>query len=225
MEASTALSLWNDSSRKRLVDVLAAGIALTVSSPLMLLAALAVRIDSPGPVFFRQRRVGKNGTEFEMLKFRTMFHRSRDGSAPLTRKGDSRVTRVGKILRRWKLDELPQFFNVLRGDMSLIGPRPDLAEFYLKLDSTRRQVLRLKPGITGWATLHFRDEESVLASVSPERMIGFYENEVLPKKIDLDLSYAREASLKGDLTILLQTFAAILPTRFAPPTSRHLPLA
>lgn len=191
----------------------------------MLLATIAVRIDSQGPIFFRQRRVGKNGTEFEMLKFRTMFHRPADGSPPLTRKGDNRVTSVGRVLRRWKLDEFPQFFNVLRGEMSLIGPRPDLAEFYVHLDSTRRQVLRLKPGITGWATLHFRDEESILASVSPERMLGFYVNDVLPKKIDLDLSYAREATLKGDIAILLQTFAAILPTRFAPSADKHFPLA
>jgi lipopolysaccharide/colanic/teichoic acid biosynthesis glycosyltransferase len=191
----------------------------------MLLAALAVRMDSPGPVFFRQRRVGKNGREFEMLKFRTMFDRSADGSPQLTRKGDNRVTQVGRLLRQWKLDELPQFFNVLRGEMSLIGPRPDLAEFYVNLDSTRRQVLRLKPGITGWATLHFRDEESILASVSPERMVGFYVNDVLPKKIALDLSYAREASFKGDIAILIQTVAAILLTRFAPSANKHFPLA
>ena len=208
-----------------MVDFLAALVALTLASPLMLLAAVAVRIESRGPAFFRQRRVGKNGAEFVILKFRTMFQRSLDGSPSLTRKGDNRVTRIGKLLRQWKIDELPQFFNVLRGEMSLIGPRPDLAQFYVNLDSTRHQVLRLKPGITGWATLHFRDEESILASVSPERMVVFYLNDVLPKKIDLDLSYAREASFKGDIAILIQTVAAILPTRFAPSSSKHFPLA
>jgi lipopolysaccharide/colanic/teichoic acid biosynthesis glycosyltransferase len=182
----------------------------------MLLVAAAVKIGSPGPVLFRQQRVGKGGEEFAILKFRTLYHRPQDGGPGLTRKGDSRVTPVGKLLRKWKIDELPQLLNVLRGQMSLIGPRPDLPEFYAELNPARRQILRLKPGVTGWATLHFRDEESALAAVSQEEMLNFYVSDLLPRKVDLDLSYARGATLRGDLGILLQTFAAILPIGATP---------
>lgn len=211
-ETGSGVSNWNSSIGKRLLDIIGSSSVLALASPLMLLIAAAVKIGSPGPVFFRQKRVGKGGAEFEMLKFRTMYHRPTEGGPGLTRKGDNRVTPVGKLLRTWKLDELPQFLNVLSGQMSLIGPRPDLADFYTTLNPARREILRLKPGITGWATLQFRDEESVLAAVPPEEMINFYVSDLLPRKVDLDLSYARGATLKGDIGILLQTFAAI----FAP---------
>jgi len=223
-ETETAVSHWNRSRGKRFLDVLGSGLALTFTSPLMVLAAAAVKVGSPGPVFFRQQRVGRGGTRFDMLKFRTMFHRPLDNSPRLTRSGDNRITRVGKLLRKWKIDELPQLLNVLRGEMSLIGPRPDLPEFYAHLDPVRRQILQLKPGVTGWATLHFRDEESVLVKVSPEAMLDFYLNDLLPRKVDLDLSYARRATLKSDIGILLQTVAAILPLRASTSTGQPLQL-
>jgi lipopolysaccharide/colanic/teichoic acid biosynthesis glycosyltransferase len=210
------VSKWNSSFGKRLLDIIGSSAVLALASPLMLLVAGAVKAGSAGPVLFRQQRVAKGGAEFEMLKFRTMYHRPPDRSPGITRKGDSRVTPVGKLLRKWKIDELPQLINVLRGQMSLIGPRPDLPEFYSTLTPARRQILRLKPGMTGWATLHFRDEESVLAAVPPEGMLNFYLSDLLPRKVDLDLSYARAATLKGDLGILLQTFVAILPTGAKP---------
>jgi lipopolysaccharide/colanic/teichoic acid biosynthesis glycosyltransferase len=215
-ESDSAVSSWNSSFGKRLLDVICSSIVLALAFPLMLLVAAAVKIGSPGPVLFRQERVGKGGAEFEMLKFRTMYHRPSDVGAGLTRKGDNRVTPIGKLLRKWKMDELPQFLNVLRGQMSLIGPRPDLPDFYARLDPERRQILSLKPGITGWATLHFRDEESVLAAVSHDEMLNFYVSDLLPRKVDLDLSYARGATLKSDIGILLQTFGAILATRAKP---------
>jgi lipopolysaccharide/colanic/teichoic acid biosynthesis glycosyltransferase len=215
-ETDSDISSWNLSFGKRLLDIIGSSIVLALALPLMLLVAAAVKIGSPGPVLFRQERVGKDGAEFEMLKFRTMYHRPAGGGPGLTRKGDNRVTPVGKLLRKWKLDELPQFLNVLRGQMSLIGPRPDLPDFYVRLDPKRRNILNLKPGITGWATLHFRDEESVLAAVSHEEMLNFYVGDLLPRKVDLDLSYARGATLKSDIGILLQTFAAIFPTRTKP---------
>lgn len=211
-ETDSDISGWNSSFGKRLLDIIGSSVVLVLASPLMLLVAAAVQIGSPGPVFFRQERVGKGGAEFEMLKFRTMYHRPAEGGPGLTRKGDNRVTPVGKLLRKWKLDELPQFVNVLRGEMSLIGPRPDLADFYATLNPARRQILRLKPGITGWATVQFRDEESVLAAVPHEKMVNFYISDLMPRKVDLDLSYARGATLKGDIGILLQTLAAILLT-------------
>jgi lipopolysaccharide/colanic/teichoic acid biosynthesis glycosyltransferase len=212
MSATDAeISRWNSSFGKRLVDVLGSSVVLAAASPLMLLVAAAVKAGSAGPVLFRQQRVGKGGAEFEMVKFRTMYHRLPNGAPGITRKGDNRVTPVGKLLRKWKIDELPQLLNVLRGQMSLIGPRPDLPEFYSTLNPERRQILRLKPGITGWATLHFRDEESVLAAVPHEEMVNFYVSDLLPRKVDLDLSYARGATLKSDIGILLRTFVAILP--------------
>ena len=211
-ETDSAVSSWNQSLGKRLLDITGSGIVLALASPLMVVVAVAVKVSSPGTVLFRQKRVGRGGTEFEILKFRTMYQGPADCGPGLTRKGDNRVTPVGRLLRKWKLDELPQFLNVLRGEMSLIGPRPDLPEFYAKLSPARREVLRLKPGITGWATLHFRDEESVLAGVSPEEMFNFYVSDLLPRKVDLDLSYARHATLLGDIGILARTLAAILPT-------------
>jgi lipopolysaccharide/colanic/teichoic acid biosynthesis glycosyltransferase len=214
------VSNWNSSFGKRVLDIIGSSVVLALGSPLMLLVAGAVKAGSAGPVLFRQQRVGKGGAEFEMLKFRTMYHRPPDGSPGITRKGDNRVTPVGKLLRKWKMDELPQLLNVLRGQMSLIGPRPDLPEFYSTLNPVRRQILRLKPGMTGWATLHFRDEESVLAAVPHEEMVNFYVSDLLPRKVDLDLSYARGASLKSDIGILLQTFVAILPTGAKPSSGR-----
>lgn len=215
-ESDSEISSWNLSFGKRLLDIIGSSFVLALASPLMLCVAAAVKIGSPGPVLFRQQRVGKGGEEFAMLKFRTMYHRPQDGGPGLTRREDRRVTPVGKLLRKWKIDELPQLLNVLRGQMSLIGPRPDLPDFYATLSPALRQVLRLKPGVTGWATLHFRDEESVLATVPEGEMLNFYTSELLPRKVDLDLSYARGATLKGDLEILMQTFAAILPTGINP---------
>jgi lipopolysaccharide/colanic/teichoic acid biosynthesis glycosyltransferase len=215
-ETDSGVSSWNSSFGKRLLDIFGSSIVLVLASPLMLLVAAAVKIGSSGSVFFRQERVGRGGAEFAMLKFRTMYYRPSDGGPGLTRKGDNRVTPVGKLLRKWKLDELPQFVNVLRGQMSLIGPRPDLADFYATLNPERRQILGLKPGITGWATLQYRDEESVLAALSQEEMVNFYICDLLPRKVDLDLSYARRATLKGDIGILLRTFAAIFSTRAQP---------
>jgi lipopolysaccharide/colanic/teichoic acid biosynthesis glycosyltransferase len=210
-EADSAVSGWNHSLGKRLLDIAGSSGVLALAAPLMFVIAVAVKVSSPGSVFFRQERVGKDGAEFEILKFRTMYQSPADGGPGLTRKGDNRVTPVGRWLRRWKLDELPQFLNVLHGEMSLIGPRPDLPEFYATLSSARREILRVKPGITGWATLHFRDEESVLAGVSPEKMVDFYVSKLLPMKVDLDLSYARRANFMRDIGILARTLAAILP--------------
>jgi lipopolysaccharide/colanic/teichoic acid biosynthesis glycosyltransferase len=211
-EADSTVSNWNQSLGKRSLDVTGSCIVLTLAAPLMLLVAVAVKVSSPGTVFFHQKRVGRGGAEFEILKFRTMYQNPADGGPGLTRKGDNRVTPVGRWLRKWKIDELPQFLNVLYGKMSLIGPRPDLPEFYAELSPLHREVLCLKPGITGWATLHFRDEESVLAEVSPEELLNFYVNKLLPQKVDLDLAYAREATLLGDIRILARTLAAIFST-------------
>ncbi|PSH03957.1 MAG: hypothetical protein CXZ00_09060 [Acidobacteria bacterium] len=203
------VSQWCNAGGKRAIDLVLTIPALTVAGPAMLLIGACVKLSSGSPVLFRQRRFGKNGVEFDCLKFRTMTHKG--GGPGITRAGDPRVTRIGKVLRKWKLDELPQLLNVLRGEMSLVGPRPDLPEFITELDTANRNALALlKPGITGWATLHFRNEEDLLASAPPEALRSFYVQNVLPRKIALDLEYASRATFFSDLMILVKTFAAIL---------------
>jgi lipopolysaccharide/colanic/teichoic acid biosynthesis glycosyltransferase len=131
--------------------------------------------------------------------------------AGVTQAGDARVTGLGRILRKWKLDELPQLINVIRGEMSLVGPRPDLPEFINELDkASYRSLALLTPGITGWATLHFRHEEELLANIPQEELRSYYVQKVLPRKVELDLDYASRATLRSDLMILLRTVKAIL---------------
>ncbi len=198
-------SAWNFSLGKRLLDTVSAGAGLLLLMPVMGMVAIAVRLSSTGPVLFRQRRIGKDGQPFEILKFRTMVHRPQGAGLGVTRKGDSRITAVGRALRRVKLDELPQLFNVFRGDMSLVGPRPDLPEFCQALPLDQQSVLSLRPGVTGWATLHFRDEEKILASVPEAQTATYYVEHVLSQKAALDLDYASRASFLGDMKIILRT--------------------
>jgi lipopolysaccharide/colanic/teichoic acid biosynthesis glycosyltransferase len=206
---STEISYWCHSGGKRTFDLCCGVLVLGAAMPLFVLIAALIMLTSDGPIFFRQNRVGRGGMEFELLKFRTMTHSKCQHGPGLTRAGDARVTRVGRVLRKWKLDELPQLINLLRGDMSLVGPRPDLAEFWSELKPTERRVLSLVPGITGWATLHFRNEEELLAEVPEERVRQYYLGEILPRKVDLDLDYAAKATFLKDLGILFQTCMAI----------------
>jgi lipopolysaccharide/colanic/teichoic acid biosynthesis glycosyltransferase len=200
-----SLSAWNFSPGKRLLDAGTAGAGLVLLLPLMAVIAIAVRLTSSGPVLFRQRRVGKDGKLFEILKFRTMLHRPQGAGPGVTRKGDSRVTAMGRVLRRVKLDELPQLFNVLRGDMSLVGPRPDLPEFCQAVRPEQQCVFTLRPGLTGWATLHFRDEEKLLAEVPEEQTASYYVDHILSQKTQLDLDYANRASFVADIRIIMRT--------------------
>jgi lipopolysaccharide/colanic/teichoic acid biosynthesis glycosyltransferase len=207
--AEHGLNAWNFSFGKRIFDTTVAAVALTLTLPLMVVIAVAIRVCTPGPVLFRQQRVGRGGRLFVILKFRTMVHRlAADQGTSITRKGDSRVTWVGRWLRRSKLDELPQFFNVLKGDMSLVGPRPDLPEFYDSLGPEQRLILALQPGVTGWATLQFRDEEDHLASVPENELSSYYINVLFPEKVRLALDYARRATFLSDLCIILRTLIA-----------------
>ena len=202
-------SPWNYSAGKRLFDIAAALLVLLISLPLTVVIAAAVKLNSRGPVLFRQARVGRDGKSFVILKFRTMASGESAGLS-LTRKGDSRVTGIGRALRNWKLDELPQFLNVLRGDMSLVGPRPDLAKYTAVLGAERQQFLSLRPGITGAASLRFRNEESILAGIPEADLERVYTSQLFPQKVDIDLAYARSASLRRDLELLCRTFAAVL---------------
>jgi lipopolysaccharide/colanic/teichoic acid biosynthesis glycosyltransferase len=202
---SGSLSAWNFSLTKRSWDAVSAGVGLVLVCPLIAATALAVRLTSSGPVLFRQRRVGKDGKPFEILKFRTMLHRPQGTGPGVTRKGDSRVTGLGRWLRRARLDELPQLFNVLRGDMSLVGPRPDLPEFCQAVRPELQHVFMLRPGVTGWATLHFRDEENLLAEVPEDQTATYYVDHILTQKTKLDLDYAQRATFFGDVSIILRT--------------------
>lgn len=195
-------SPWAISVVRRGLDVSVAVLALIVFSPLMLFAAMLVRWGSPGPVFFRQRRMGRNGREFTLFKFRSMCPK-RGSNSSITVSGDVRITPVGALLRRYKLDELPQFWNVLRGDMSLVGPRPKLPH---------HEALRLacRPGITGAATLAFRNEEEFLSEIPEEQLETFYETFVKPAKAQLDLEYMRTATFGTDVRLLWRTASACL---------------
>lgn len=193
---------------KRAFDLVAALAGLLLLSPLLLLIALWIRWDTPGPALFRQQRVGRGGALFTILKFRTMHVRPDPGGA-LTVGADPRVTRAGHLLRRYKLDELPQLINVVIGTMSLVGPRPEVPRYVACYpEPLRRIVLSVAPGITDWASIHYRDENTVLARAGdPERA---YIDTVLPAKLDYYVRYVRERTFWIDLQILARTLAAIV---------------
>ena len=193
---------------KRLLDIVSAALGLLLLAPLLLLLALAVRLDSPGPVFFRQVRVGRYGRHFRIHKFRSMRHGPAPGGSLITVGGDPRVTRVGEVLRRYKLDELPQLIDVLRGDMSLVGPRPEVPEYVAHYsEDDRRVVLSVRPGITDRASLEYRDESTLLAAAAdPHRC---YVEEILPAKIRYYREYVASRSLIGDIGIILATIRKV----------------
>jgi lipopolysaccharide/colanic/teichoic acid biosynthesis glycosyltransferase len=206
------VSPWTLSRRKRSFDFVVALLATALLLPLMAAVALMVRFVSGSPVFFKQIRCGRGGQPFHLLKFRSM--RTGGVSGPgVTRAGDPRITPIGRIMRRWKLDELPQLLNVLRGDLSLVGPRPELPEYIAELGDTARVLRQLPPGVTGWATLHYRDEEELLAAVPAEQMREHYVRVLLPEKSALDLAYAARATMVSDIALLMQTCLAIMPGR------------
>jgi len=184
---------------KRALDLAVAVPLLVILSPVLVALAAAVRLTSRGPAFHRATRVGRDGRPFTMLKLRTM--RVGPGAGVATR-DDPRVTALGRVLRRARLDELPQLLNVVRGEMSLVGPRPEDPRFVALYSEEQRAVLALRPGITGAAQLVFRDEAALLDPADPD---GSYIRAVLPRKLAIDLEYARGRSLAGDLRIMGMT--------------------
>ena len=191
---------------KRAFDLLGAGLALLLLAPLMVVVALWIKLDSPGPVFFRQHRVGRHGVPFLIHKFRTM--RADAEGLPLTVGDDPRITRAGRFLRRTRLDELPQFIDVLRGTMSLVGPRPEVPRYVaLYPPALRDRVLAVRPGLTDPASLAFIDEAALLAAAAdPERE---YVERILPAKLQRAAEYAETASLATDLAVLARTARAL----------------
>lgn len=188
---------------KRLLDVIAAGFGLLLLLPLGLLIGLAVKVSDGGPVFYGQTRIGRAGKPFRIWKFRSMVIGAEKRGIMVTRDGDPRITRVGRWLRKTKLDELPQLWNVLVGDMSLVGPRPEVARYVERYTPRQREVLRHKPGITDLASLLFVNEEHLLRGSGDVE--AFYLRYCLPKKIELNLHYAESATLVKDIWIILRT--------------------
>ncbi|MDP4302586.1 sugar transferase [Leptothrix discophora] len=208
---------------KRAFDLTLASLTLLLLAPLLLGIALAVRLDSPGPVFYRQQRVGRAGRLFRIHKFRTMAHQPQGGGLQLTVGDDARITRVGHFLRHSKWDELAQLIDVWRGDMSIVGPRPEVPRYVAHYPAElRERVLSVKPGITDDCSLDFRDESDWLArSADPERT---YIDEILPIKLALQARYVEHAGLRTDLRIVGRT-AAILLGRLARRRSTSSPPA
>jgi lipopolysaccharide/colanic/teichoic acid biosynthesis glycosyltransferase len=190
---------------KRFVDVLLSALILLLSTPLMAIVATAIYIETGTPILFRQQRMGRYFKPFTIVKFRSM--KVRMGGPSVTVHADARITRVGRILRKAKIDEIPQFWNVLRGEMSIVGPRPEILIYVEAFKDRFATVLRLRPGITDLASLAFRHEEEILAA-SPDPLRHYVET-ILPKKLDLAEEYAREQSLCGDLMIILRTVFAL----------------
>lgn len=190
---------------KRGFDILFSASVLLALAPLLFAIALVVKLDSPGPVFFRQVRVGRGGREFRIFKFRTMRTDAPRLGPQITVGADPRITRTGHFLRKYKLDEFPQFMNVLIGDMSVVGPRPEVPRYVaLYPERTRELVLSVRPGITDLASIEYRDENELLGrAADPERT---YVEEVMPAKLSYCERYVRERSFGGDLAIIARTF-------------------
>lgn len=192
------------------MDVSVSLAALVVLAPMLLLLAIAVKSTSAGPILYRGHRIGRDGRPFVLYKFRSMVTDADQSGPRITRKGDPRVTPVGRLLRRTKLDELPQLFNTLIGDMSLVGPRPEDPEYVKSYSAHQRQVLRVRPGLTSPATLMHRDEEEWLDG--PDWR-DTYLNRILPAKLEMELAYLRRRTLADDVKVLVQTVSTLFARR------------
>jgi lipopolysaccharide/colanic/teichoic acid biosynthesis glycosyltransferase len=193
---------------KRTIDFFAAFIGLIVLSPFFLIIAVLVKLDSRGPVFYLQNRVGLKGKLFRLFKFRSMKIEA-DKSAPITiGQRDSRITPIGYFLRRFKIDELPQLINVLKGEMSLVGPRPEVEKFVKLYNPNQLRVLTVKPGITDYASIEFRNENRLLEG-KPDP-IEYYVTEIMPEKLRLNLKYIDSQSLLTDIQIIFKTLFLIV---------------
>jgi len=193
---------------KRIFDGLFSSIGLIFISPIFILLSILIALDSQGGIFYKQVRIGKNMRPFKLLKFRTMYANSdRKGLLTVGNK-DSRITRIGYYLRKYKLDELPQLINVLIGDMSFVGPRPEVEKYVKLYNNEQQKVLSVKPGITDWASIRYVNESELLAqSCEPEKT---YINEIMPAKLAINLEYVKQNNLLIDIKIILHTFKAIL---------------
>ncbi len=186
---------------KYLFDRTVALLALLILTPLFLVVAAGIKATSPGPVFFRQKRVGRNGMLFTIIKFRTM--RVNVDNNTVTAADDHRITSLGAMLRKWKIDELPELINVLTGDMSFVGPRPDVPGYADRLEGEDRRILELRPGITGPASLKYLNEEEILAGVDDPA--EYNDRVIWPDKVRINLRYRERQSFTGDIKIMIHT--------------------
>lgn len=196
---------------KRIFDIFASLVGLVIISPFLFIVSILIKLDSEGPIFFKQWRIGKNGKQFKIYKLRTMVQNADKIGAQITKANDTRITRIGKFLRRFEIDEFPTLINVLKGDMSIVGPRPEVPKYLRCYDNLKyREVLSVRPGITDLGTMTFRDEAKYLNGQNHEEM---YEKEILPQKLDLYLEYIQSRSFLVDLKIILKTIVLILKQR------------
>ena len=192
---------------KRIFDIISSLFGLILLSPFMIIIAILIKLDSNGPIFFKQVRVTKNGREFKIFKYRTMKIGS-DKYSQITVGKDSRITKVGDFLRKYKLDEIPQLINVLIGDMSLVGPRPEVPKYVALYTEEQREILKVRAGITDYASIEFSNENDILANeTDPEKA---YIEKIMPRKIELNKKYLSEISVMTDIKIILLTIKKIL---------------
>jgi len=193
---------------KRIFDILFSIVGLILFSPLLLTICILIKLEGGGPVFYRGVRVGKNGTLFRIYKFRSMVVNAEKIGGSSTADDDPRITKIGKFVRKYKLDELPQLINVLKGEMSFVGPRPEVQHYVNMFTKEEKSILTVSPGITDWASLWNSDEGAILAgSPDPERT---YMEEIRPEKIRLQLKYVKERSFFTDISIILQTISKVI---------------
>jgi lipopolysaccharide/colanic/teichoic acid biosynthesis glycosyltransferase len=205
---------------RRVFEFICGAVGLLLFSPLFGLLAAAIKLEDGGPVFYTQVRVGRSFRTFRLIKFRTMVRNAERLGMSITTARDSRVTRVGSMLRHYKLDELPQLWNVLRGDIGLVGARPEVERYVALFRPQYSEILRERPGITDPASLAFRNESALLTDHGAE---DAYVSQILPRKLELSLEYARRRTLLSDLGVIFRTFAAVLLPPQARPVERTVP--
>ena len=202
---------------KRVFDLIVSALGIVIFSPLLILTALLVKVDSPGPIFFKQQRMGKEFRPFWIYKFRTM-RKSLEQGPNITIGNDPRITGIGRLLRQTKIDELPQLINILRGEMSFVGPRPEVPQYVQLYRREYQQILAVRPGLTDLASLKYRDEAALLANAeNPEEE---YVTRILPDKIMLATDYIQRASFFFDLRLILETILRLVLGRVFQHTSR-----
>ncbi len=193
---------------KRLADIIISLTAIVLLLPIFIIISIAIIMSSGIPVFYLQERIGKDWKKFKIIKFRTMVNNAEKIGPGISSSYDKRITTIGKILRKFKIDELPQLINVLKGDMSIIGPRPELLKYISRYENEYSKILKVKPGISDYASVKFRDEASILQTAEDSE--SFYLKDILPEKIKLYNKYIEEMNFFVDIKILFLTFKAIL---------------
>lgn len=196
---------------KRVIDVITSMCAIFLLWPLFLIIAFLVKISGPGPIFYRGLRSGLNNKPFNILKFRTMVDNAEKIGGSTTGTNDPRVTRIGFFLRKTKLDELPQFINVLKGEMSIVGPRPEVLEYTAKYKGEETCIFLMRPGITDYASIEFANLDDIVGNIDPDK---FFRENILPRKTELRIKYVKEWSFKNDFYIILQTMLRVFKRIF-----------